>query len=262
MKIRLIPFLFIALFGVSPATAATVNLSSPSGTVGMSGDGTNLLPVGAICGATSSATLEGNCANQAFVNASGQLGVIAAQSGTWNITNISGTITLPTNAATATGQTNPSIGAIGSTVPGSAALVGGRAENAEPAPASNGNQVAPAIGLEGKPIVLPYANKENFLRGSNNATGTSPTTFTGMGAQGAGNFIYITGVQCFNTSVSPTYITLNDSASTVIGVPANGFENGSLFLVPLRVALNTAATFTSANATTTLYCTAQGYFGT
>lgn len=88
------------LIGASPALAApaaTVNLAAPTGTVGMGSDGGgNLLPVGALCGAASSAVWAA-CTFQVIVNSSGQLSVTgpvtnagtfavqAAQSGTWTV---------------------------------------------------------------------------------------------------------------------------------------------------------------------------------
>jgi hypothetical protein len=159
---------------------------------------------------------------------------------------------------------NPSVGSTGSAAPGSAALIGGRAQSAAPSPTSNGNMSAFAMGLEGKLINLPYANKENMLRGAASQTGTSATTL--IAAQGAGAKIYITGVQCSNTTgvpASPTaspYVMLNDTASTILVVPPSG-GNDPTFPVPLVVAANTALTFTPSTATTTLYCNAQGYSG-
>jgi hypothetical protein len=51
--------------------------------------------------------------NPISIDTAGNLRTLAAQGGTWNITNISGTISLPTGAATLTGQntTNAALGA-------------------------------------------------------------------------------------------------------------------------------------------------------
>ena len=99
----------IVLFALSsPAFAGSIAVTPGSGTtVGAGSDGTNQIPAAVICGATSGATLYATCLNQVFVNASGQMGVTGpvTQSGTWNITNISGTISLPTGASTSALQT-------------------------------------------------------------------------------------------------------------------------------------------------------------
>jgi hypothetical protein len=159
---------------------------------------------------------------------------------------------------------NPTVGSTGSAAPGSAALVGARAQNAEPSPTSNGAMSAVATGLEGKLINLPYANKENMLRGSASQTATSATTL--IAAQGAGVKIYVTGVQCSNTTGVPSsttaspYVTLNDTGSSIVVVPPSGGDNLT-FTTPLAVAANTAFTFTPSAATSTIYCNAQGYAG-
>lgn len=78
--------------------------------------------------------------------------VAAVQSGTWNITNISGTISLPTGAATAANQTS----VIGTKAPGTAAtnsqLVGGVYNSSAPAP-TTGQQVALQLDSSGRLIV-------------------------------------------------------------------------------------------------------------
>ncbi len=82
---------------------------------------------------------------------------------------------LPSGAATAANQTSWE-GTTGSAAPGNASYSGARAENAEPSPAANGNLTGLAVGLEGKLITLPFANKENMVRGTASQTGTSATT--------------------------------------------------------------------------------------
>jgi hypothetical protein len=101
-----------------------------------------------------------------------------------------------------------------------------------------------------------------MVRGANSATGTSATTLTGMGAPGAGVSNYIASAQCFRTDGGTTliYATLNDSASTQIPVPAGGGA-AIVFATPLKVAANTAATFTPSSGVTTMFCNAQGFTG-
>ena len=91
---------------------------------------------------------------------------------------------LPSGAATAANQISAQ-GATGSAAPSNASYAGARAQNAEPTPASNGSLTGLAVGLEGKLITLPYANKENMVRGSASQTGASATTF--IAAQGSGS---------------------------------------------------------------------------
>ncbi len=133
---------------------------------------------------------------------------------------------LPSGAATAANQTSWQ-GATGTAAPGNASYSGARAENAEPSPASNGNLTGLAVGLEGKLITLPFANKENMVRGTASQTGTSATTL--IAAQGSGIKIYVTGVQCKNTGSATTIVTLNDNettgSGTVLIVPTSGGDN-------------------------------------
>ena len=168
---------------------------------------------------------------------------------------------LPSGAATAANQTSWQ-GATGTAAPGNASYSGARAENAEPSPASNGNLTGLAVGLEGKLITLPFANKENMVRGTASQTGTSATTL--IAAQGAGVKLYITGVQCKNTGSATTIVTLNDNettgSGTVLIVPTSGGDN-EVYQTPLAVAANTALTFTPSTASSTIFCNAQGYVG-
>jgi hypothetical protein len=134
------------------------------------------------------------------------------------------------------------------------------ATNVEPTAVTTGQAVAQACGLSGKLINLPYANKENMARGAGSSTST--TAITILAASGsASQFEYLTSVQCSNVSATTDYVTLNDSASTVLINPSGGGNNVT-FPVPLRVALNTAATATPHTGETTEFCSAQGYYGT
>jgi len=150
----------------------------------------------------------------------------------------------------------------GNLAPKDAIYAGARAENAEPTPTSNGQLTGLATGLEGKLIVLPFANKENMLRGTASQTGTSATTL--IAAQGSGVHIYVTGVQCKNTGSTTTIVTLDDNETTgggtVLIVPAAGGDN-EVYQTPLVVASNTALTFTPTASESTIYCNAQGYSG-
>jgi hypothetical protein len=128
------------------------------------------------------------------------------------------------------------------------------------------------VMLSGAAVAAPAANYywngtawvliAGLLRGANSATGTAATTFTGMGAQGAGFKIYVTGVQFFRTDAGATssYVTLNDSASTVVMLPAGGGSN-VVFATPLMVAANTAFQFTPHDSLTTVFGNAQGFSG-
>ena len=170
---------------------------------------------------------------------------------------VSGTVTANEGGAP---WTVSGAAASGSSVSGNPMLDGGRAQNAEPSTVANGQAVAAAFDLAGKILTSPYANRENMLRGANSTTGTGATTLTGMGAQGTSVKIYVTDLECSNTSATTTTISLNDGATSVFIVPA-GYGTNVAFNVPLVVAANTAAQFTAAAGVSTIYCNAQGFAG-
>lgn len=146
----------------------------------------------------------------------------------------------------------------GASVSGNPLQNGGRAQNAEITPVTNGQEVAQAYDLAGKAIVMPYANKENFLSGAASATGTTQTTL--IAAQGSGVKIYVTAVQCFNIGSTTSTIAFNDGSTwTGVNVALGGF--GFPFPTPLVVAANTALKFTPGSSSSTQYCNAQGYAG-
>lgn len=91
-------------FAVQPNSSKVEDAAHSSGDTGC-----YILSVRSDAGAASAGT-DGDYQN-VITDASGRLWCISAQSGTWNITNISGTISLPTGAATAAKQ--PAIGTAG-----------------------------------------------------------------------------------------------------------------------------------------------------
>jgi hypothetical protein len=100
----------VSLLPVGGANAAVTSIPFLDGTGttrqgAMSLDGSSILyPLGGLCGGTT-ATTGATITQCAIVNPSGQLLTLDSQSGAWNITNITGTISLPTNAMPATGGT-------------------------------------------------------------------------------------------------------------------------------------------------------------
>lgn len=214
-----------------------------------------------------------------------------------NINNISGTISLPTGAATAANQA--SIIAVLGTITDAATCAtsnsqmaclrqmdadikgtgniqgvaasgatdsdvplnnGGRAAGGAVTPVADGQKVAQENDLEGRIVTLPYAVKENWLFG--NASSTVGTAVTLKAAQGSGIKIYVTAAQCFreDAGATPIHATLNDGAGTMIPAPA-GAGAGFPFPTPLVVAANTALTFTMSSAVTTAWCQFQGFKG-
>jgi hypothetical protein len=114
-------------------------------------------------------------------------------------------------------------------------------------------------GLEGKQVVLPYTIKENAVRGSTGAT-TTNTQVSIIASAGGGVKNYITGIQCANSGASTSILTFTDSATTILINPA-GSGVIATFPVPLATAAATAFQVTFGTASTSQYCSAQGYTG-
>lgn len=143
--------------------------------------------------------------------------------------------------------------ASGSSVSGNPVLVGGRAQNAEATPVSNGQAVAAARDLVGKAIVLPYANPENLESGVPAAI-TDNSSHAIMAAAGAGVRHYVTDCLVTNQHATVgTVVTILDGASAIdqgYAAPAGGGFTHT-YPAPRRgtanTALNAQATTTGAN---------------
>lgn len=105
-----------------------------------------------------------------------------------------------------------------------------------------------------------YGNQANWVSGSASATTTGSTSIIGAPISGS---LYITSAQCFRTDLGDvaSYVTFNDGASTVMGLPnsGSGAGNNMIFATPLIVASTTALKFASSGNISTVYCNAQGY---
>ena len=168
-----------------------------------------------------------------------------------------------------TGGANGSVGvgglaASGASVSGNPLLHGGRAQNAEQTAVSNGQAVDAAFDLVGKQIVMPYANKENFLNGAS-AGITTATNTSLISAQAAGVKIYLTTYSCANTGSTASLIQFTSgSGGTVLWStinPAGGGTNGNIY-PPVPTAAATALYFTTGSGSTSQYCSVSAYAGT
>jgi hypothetical protein len=135
---------------------------------------------------------------------------------------------------------------------------GCRAATAIPTAVADTQAVDPMCSKEGRVVTAPFAPTDLAAKGY--ATTNANTATTVIASPGASVKLYITSMQCFNTSAVTVTVALNDSVATSLIVPAGGGNNPS-FSVPLDVAANTALTFTSSTAQTSVACAAQGYKG-
>lgn len=198
-------------------------------------------------------------------------GIYKATTGTLTVAGtvgVSGTVPVSGTFWQTTQPVSGTVTAVGAAAQGSAisgnpVQAAGQARTSEQATISSGDVAEFITDKVGKLINLPYANPENFVSGKASSTGTGATTV--IAAQGASVKLYITSLQVGRNDAGTTaiFITLNDSASTVLVVPnmGGGGGNNITLPIPLVVAANTAFTFTSSASTTTIYCNAQGYKG-
>jgi hypothetical protein len=151
----------------------------------------------------------------------------------------------------------------GASVAGNPVQVGGRAQTAEITPVTNGQAVYTAMDSVGKQIIMPYANKENFVSGT--ATATTATNTSVIAAQASGIKIYLTGFSCYNSgaTTSTLLFTSGSGGSTIWAtiLPAGGGSNGTIS-PPVPTAAATALFMTTGSSSTTMSCSATGYAGT
>lgn len=233
----------------------------------------------------------GTFVTQSVVTNAGTFAVQATQAGTWNITNISGTVSLPTGAATEstlstldgkvtacnTGAVVLSSGTVTTltTLTGSGIAHDG-VDSGNPhkigakatASVLGGTPVAAAdrtdlfAGTDGVLIGRPHTSLEDIISEQKTNTDGSSTAMTGAFAATASQRIYLTSLIICNSSATNITVDIRDgSAGSVLAtfpVPAGG---GCIhaFPVPLRFSANTALAFDGSAAATTLTVSAVGF---
>lgn len=133
----------------------------------------------------------------------------------------------------------------------------------EQAVVTTGHKVGFVADVTGKQIIMPFANKENFISGNISTTGNAGVSL--ISAQSSGIKIYVTNISIANTGTAATLVTLqNGSGGSAIWqtiAPAGGGSNISL-AVPILTSAATALFITFATASSTAYCSVSGYIGT
>jgi hypothetical protein len=154
--------------------------------------------------------------------------------------------------------------ASGSSVAANPVTIGGRAQNAEATAVTNGQVVNIATDLVGKPIVMPFANKEVFVSGAS-AGITTATNTSLIAAAGSGVKIYLTGFSCANTGATTSLIQFTSgSGGTVLWSTVNpgGAGTNGQIVPPVATATNTALFFTTGSSSSSQFCSVTGYTGT
>lgn len=157
-----------------------------------------------------------------------------------------------------------SVGVNGVVAPGSAVgttapvLAGARAATQSPTAVTDGQAVDVMTDKIGRLINAGFAVPENNLDGFISSTGTGAVTL--IAAQGTNVSIYVTDLEISNTSTTPATITLSNAAATQLLVPA-GLGREVHLQTPIKIAANTALTFTTSPAVSSILVGAQGFKG-
>ena len=182
--------------GSGGGTSSTYGSSFPvTGTaIGAKNSG-NMIAVGA----DSSGNLLVNLAT-ALPTGANAIGSVA-QSGPWNVTNITGTVSLPTGAATAANQT----AVVGTVSPGTAAansmLGGGVYNSTQPTP-TTGQQVALQVDSHGNVRIAPGARTMVPLDVATVTTGGTAVTALSAGHRTAGGWLYNPATATINLCIN------------------------------------------------------------
>lgn len=209
--------------------------------------------------------------------ASDSTGTIAAtQSGTWNVNNVSGTVSLPTGAATSANQSteitalqlidNPIV-AHDAAISGSTGVnvVGFNARSTDPTAVADADATQGLATLLGKQVVYPYAlpgSSWSYAAASGGITNTSGVT--AKAAAGASVRNYITSCQVINGHATVnTDVQIRDGASGTVlwrGFAQNSGGGASVrFDPPLRGTANTLVEVACGTTGSATYFNLQGF---
>lgn len=211
--------------GTFPSTqSGTWNITNISGTVS--------LPTGASTAAKQPALGTAGTASTDVLTVQGiasMTPLLATLSGTNNINNISGTVSLPTGASTAANQTSV-IGSVGAGSAAANALLTGAIYNSTPITMSNGQMASLQTDANGF-LKVNVASGGGSGGTSSSFAAAFPSTGTAIGMSQGGNMVAMTGtsgnlnVQCANCSgsgASATDATAFTAGASVLA-PGGGF---------------------------------------
>lgn len=209
------------------------------------------------------------------VDNGGTFAVQAAQSGTWNVNNVSGTVSLPTGASTAANQSteitalqiidNPIVAhdaaASGSTGVNMAGAYGTNSVEGV-TQVANADATNVKADLNGVLLSRPHTTLEEIISERVSDTAGTSTNFTNFAAGGAGIHNYVTTISIYNSSATDGYVDFRDgSAGSIIFTCAAPAAGGSVvtFPVPLKGAANTALAYDVSGALSTVYISVVGF---
>lgn len=253
------------------AGAAAVNIQDGGNNISVDWAGT-VPPIGA---GTEAAALRVTMATDSTGQMTVDGTVTANQGGTWNVNNVSGTVSLPTGASTAANQAtqttalqlidNPIV-AHDALVSGSTGvnMAGARASNAISGVTQVANADATRIqaDLNGVLITRPHTTLEEIITERVSDTAGTSTNFTNFSAGAAGVHNYVTTISVYNASATDGYVDFrNGSAGAIVFTAPAPAAGGSVitFPVPLKFADATAVAYDVSGALTTVYISVIGF---
>ena len=211
-------------------------------------------------------------ASHAVTNA-GTFATQAAQSGTWNVTNISGTVSLPTGASTAANQATQTtalqlidnmIVAHDAAITGATGLaaIGLCARSTEPTAVASNDATRPTATLLGKQVVQPFAIPASTWSYASPAAVTDTSDDAAKAAGGGSVRNYITGIQVMNSHATTGTAVVIKDGSTVLwqgyAAPVGGGCSAQ-FNPPLRGTANTAVNVANVTTSSSTFFNLQGY---
>lgn len=144
--------------------------------------------------------------------------ILATQSGTWNINNVSGTISLPTGAASSSNQTSV-IGTVAAGTAATNALLTGGVFNTSLPTLTNGQQAALQLDSTGHLFVVSSASTSSTSTLTNVASSASSVSILASNANRKGMIL-------FNDSTATLYLKFGTTASATsytVQIASNGY---------------------------------------
>jgi hypothetical protein len=202
--------------------------------------------------------------------------VPVSQSGTWNITNVSGTISLPTGAATSANQATHTtalqlidnmIVAHDAAITGATGLaaIALNARSTSATAVQDGDAVRALATLLGKIVTYPYAipaNTWQYAAASGGITNTTGVTARAAGGAGIRNYINSVAVINGHATVSTDVQIRDGAAGTVLWrgfAQAAGGGASVKFDPPLRGTANTLVEVACGTTGSATYFNLQGF---
>lgn len=146
---------------------------------------------------------------------------------------------------------------------GNPVKVGGQAQTTEISSVVTGARVNAVYDVVGKQIVMPYANKENFVSGSPSVI-TATASVLVLPAPSGTQRNYVTHLLVTNGSAVATTVNIVDNGLVIYSgyCAASGGGFSTSFPVPLKQPTSVLALYAASSAVASVFVSASGYTGT